>query len=408
MRGRFHIGLMVALSFILCAGMARSEDAPVTIGLIDMYSGPFAYQADQIRVGFQIALDEANAAGGVKGRKFAMQSADMGVSVEKAITEGRRMIFNDHLHYVTVGSHAGAALALGQLIKGRDDVFLLGGIATSKHFTADIGGPMIGRANLSTIEQGWALAERIKSMPEVKRVATIAPDFEFGHDVTDDFLAALKKVRPDIVVVRQEWPKLGTADFTPQVTALQASQTDLIMSALISGDIISFLKTAKGFGLFDGKTKFANSGIDLTKMSAYKDGMPDGALATAWYPFYAIHNPEADKFNAEVRKRTGSYPIGATLIGYISGKMLTTAIVKGGDPDHPTAASKAMGGLEFSSPVGPVKVRGCDNVATYNYYSGFIKRDPSLPDGIGLTGVQAFDPGKYERSCAEVLKLRKS
>jgi branched-chain amino acid transport system substrate-binding protein len=406
MRGVVRVAVAAAL--VLSAVSAARAQEPVKIGLIDMYSGPFAFQAAQIRTGFQIALDEANAAGGTKGRKFEMQSADMGVSVEKAITEGRRMIFNDNLHYVTVGSHAGAALALAQLIKGRDDVFLLGGIATSKHFTADVGGPMIGRSNLSTLEQGRALAERVKDMPEVKRIATVAPDFEFGHDLIEDFLAAIKVVRPDVTVVRQEWPKMGTADFTPQVTALQSSRIDMVMSGLISGDIISFLKTAKGFGLFDGKTRFANSGIDLAKVSAFKDGMPEGTLNTAWYPYYAIHNPEADAFNAEVQKRTGTYPIGATLVGYVAGKMLTSAIQKGGDPDHAKAASQAMDGLTFSSPVGPVKVRGCDNVATYNYYSGFIKRDPSLPDGIGLTDVKPFDPGKYERSCEEVLKLRKS
>lgn len=405
MRGVLRIAMAVGLALSL-GGTAWSEE-PVRIGLIDMYSGPFAFQSSQIRLGFEIALDEANAAGGVKGRKFEMQSADMGVSVEKAITEGRRMIFNDNLHYVTVGSHAGAALALAQLLKGRDDVFLLGGIATSKHFTAEVGGPMIGRANLSTLEQGRALAERVKLMPEIKRIATIAPDFEFGHDLIEDFLSALKIVRPDIVVVRQEWPKMGTADFTPQVTALQSNPVDLVMSVLISGDIVSFLKAAKGFGLFeDGKTKFANSGIDLAKVSAFKDGMPEGALNTAWYPFYALHTPDADKFNAEVRKRSGSYPIGATLIGYISGKMLTSAIQKGGDPEHAKAASQAMDGLQFASPVGPVKVRGCDNVATYNYYSGFIKRAADLPDGIGLTDVQPFDPATSQRSCEEVLKLR--
>lgn len=405
---RFHrLGLAVALLMGLGAGAAWSAEPPVTIGLIDMYTGPFAYQTSQIRLGFQIALDEANADGGVKGRKFALQIGDMGTSVAKAITEGRRMILNDHLHYITVGSHAGAALALAQLIQQRKDVFLLGGIATSKHYTAEVGGPMIGRANLSTIEIGRIFAQYVKSMSNIKRVSTISPDFEYGHDFVDDTLAALKEVRPDITVVREEWPKIGTADFTPQVTALQASRADLVISGLISGDIISFLKAAKGFGLFDSGTRFYNHGLDLAKLSAYKDGLPDGSIATAWYPFYAVHSPENTKFVDEVKKRTGSYPIGATLIGYISGKMLTTAIEKGGDPDNAQAASKAMGGLTFSSPVGPVKVRGCDNVASYDFFVGTVKRASNFPDGIGLTNVKAYDPAKFARSCADILKLRK-
>src|SRR5690349_11168677 len=112
----------VALAISISAGAAIAQETPVRIGLIDMYNGPFAYQTGQIRLGFQIAIDEANAGGGVKGRKFELQTADMGLSVEKAITEARRMISNDGIHYVVVGSHAGAALAIGGLIKGRDDV----------------------------------------------------------------------------------------------------------------------------------------------------------------------------------------------------------------------------------------------------------------------------------------------
>ena len=58
-------------------------------GLIDMYGGGFAAQANAIRVGFEVALAEANARGGVQGRKLVLTTADMGISVEKGITEAR-------------------------------------------------------------------------------------------------------------------------------------------------------------------------------------------------------------------------------------------------------------------------------------------------------------------------------
>jgi branched-chain amino acid transport system substrate-binding protein len=399
----------VALAILIGAGAAVGQETPVRIGLIDMYNGPFAYQTGQIRLGFQIAIDEANAAGGVKGRKFELQTADMGLSVEKAITEARRMISNDGIHYVVVGSHAGAALAIGGLIKGRDDVFLLGGVATSKHFTAEVGGPMIGRSNWSTVELGRIMAANIKSKQEIKRIATIAPDFEFGHDFVDDIVAAIKQVRPDIVIARQEWPKIGTLDFAPQVTAIQAAKPDMVVSGIFGGDLVNFLKAAKGFGLFEGgKVKFFTHGLDQVKMAFAKDSLPEGTLVNLWYPYYAIKSPESTKFVAEVEKRSKDYPVGSTLVGYIAGKMLTTAIVNGGDPDHAVAASKAMAGMSFSTPVGMAHVRGCDNVAAYPYFFGTVKRGSEFPDGIGAVGIQAYDPAQYARTCAEVLKLRKN
>jgi hypothetical protein len=71
------------------------------------------------------------------------------------------------------------------------------------------------------------------------------------------------------------------------------------------------------------------------------------------------------------------------------------------------AASKAMDGMAFDSPVGSVKVRGCDNVAAYNYYLGYVKRSSEFPDGIGLADVKGYNSLEYQRPCEEILKLRK-
>lgn len=401
------IGVLRALALLaLPALFAPTAGAQVRLGLIDMYGGGFAAQADAIRTGFQIAIDEANAAGGVKGQRFTLNTADMGISVEKAVTEARRMILDDKIKFVTVGSHSGAAIALADLLRGQNALGL-GAFATTKRFTGEDGHNLIGRGNLSTVEIGRIMAERIKAMPAVKRIATIAPDFEFGKHFVEDFLTAIKAARPDIVIVRQEWPKFGAADFAPQATALQAAQTDMIVSALFSGDLINFLKAAKDFDLFAGGTKFFTSGVDLVKMVAIRDSIPEGSLVTLWYPFYAINNAENTRFIEEVRKRTKTYPVGSTVVGYISGKMLTAAIRGAADPNDPKSVADALEKVEFASPVGPVKVRACDHMALYNFYVGTVKKEARFPDGIGVVDVHAFNTTSYARSCDEIARVRK-
>jgi len=392
---------------MLVAATATPVVAEEQIGLIDMYGGGFAAQADAIRTGFQIAVDEANAAGGVGGQKFSLTTADMGTSVEKAITEARRMMLDDKIQFVVVGSHSGAAVALADLLRSQPAAFGMGAFATTKRFTGEEGHERVGRGNLSTVEIGRVIAEHIKPMQNVKRIATIAPDFEFGKHFVDDLIAALKIARPDIVIVRQEWPKFGNADFTPQATALQSVRADMIVSALFSGDLINFLKAAKDFDLFGGGTKFFTSGADLVKMANIKNSIPEGALVTVWYPFYAIDNPENTRFVKEVEARTKTYPVGSTLVGYVSGKMLTLAIGRAKDPKDPKSVAAAMGGLQFASPVGPVKVRACDHMAMYNFYVGTVKKDPSLPDGIGVTDVKAYNTEEYARSCEDIARVRK-
>jgi len=102
------LALSMAMASPAAYAQAASGNDPIKLGLIDIYSGGFAFIADSIRTGFQIAVDEANAAGGLKGRPFQLVSADMGAQVEKAVTEGRRMILEDKIKFVTVGIHSGA------------------------------------------------------------------------------------------------------------------------------------------------------------------------------------------------------------------------------------------------------------------------------------------------------------
>ncbi|NBS65865.1 MAG: hypothetical protein EBT33_16215, partial [Betaproteobacteria bacterium] len=135
---RRSVLLSVGTALAIAAAPAFSQNAPrgepIKLGLIDIYSGGFAFIADSIRTGYQIAVDEANAAGGLNGRPFQLVTADMGAQVEKAVTEGRRMMLEEKIRYVTVGIHSGAAVAVGNL--GREHkALVVGGFATTKRLT---------------------------------------------------------------------------------------------------------------------------------------------------------------------------------------------------------------------------------------------------------------------------------
>ena len=397
--------LAVALLAAPAAAQTPAKGEPVKLGLIDIYSGGFAFIAESIRTGFQIALDEANAAGGFKGRPFQLVTADMGTQVEKAVTEGRRMILEEKIKFVTVGIHSGAAVAVGNL--GREHkALVLGGFATTKRLTGEAGHPYVARANLSTYEIGQVLAEYIKSRPEVKRISTIAPDYEYGQQFIEDFNRALKAARPDITLVRQEWSKLGATDFSAHVTALQSQPVDMIVNAGFGADLVNFLKAARDFGLFAGKTQFVTHGVDLAKMGALKDALPPNTVSTVWFPYYALKDTRAKSFAAEVEKRQKTYATGPTPVGYVAGRMLVEAIKKAGSADDVEKVVQAMGTVAFEGPTGPVKVRSCDNMALYNFYVGTVKRDAAFPDGIGMADVKTYPVEKYARPCMELLKAR--
>jgi branched-chain amino acid transport system substrate-binding protein len=403
--------VVVSCLLLAAAGAVDAQTpprgAPIRLGLIDIYSGGFAFIADTIRTGFQIAVDEANQAGGVRERPFALVTADMGGSVEKAVAEGRRMILDEQIKYVTIGIHSGGAVALGGWAR-QHKVLVIGGFATTKRLTGEAGNAYVGRANLSTVEIGRIMAESLRGRPEIRRVATISPDYEFGQHFAADFLAHLKVARPDIVVVRQEWPKLGATDFAPHVTALQAQPVDMVVAGVFGADLLNFLKAANGFGLFSDKTRLFVHGLDLVKIGTVKDVLPENTLSTVWYPFYALASARSKAFEQEVARRMNTYATGSAPVGYVAGRMIVEAIRRAGDPDDVDRVVKALGGVQFDGPTGTVKVRACDNMALYEFYVGTVKRDPRLPDGIGVTDVKTFHTETVARSCEEIARVRGS
>jgi branched-chain amino acid transport system substrate-binding protein len=72
--------LLAATAFavmLLGAGAALAQE-PIRIGAINPYSGPVALYGDEVARGYQLAIDEANAKGGVIGRKIELLRGDAG------------------------------------------------------------------------------------------------------------------------------------------------------------------------------------------------------------------------------------------------------------------------------------------------------------------------------------------
>ena len=68
--------LLAALAAMLTSAAMAQE--PIRIGAINPYSGPVALYGDEVARGYQLAIDEANAKGGVIGRKIELFRGDAG------------------------------------------------------------------------------------------------------------------------------------------------------------------------------------------------------------------------------------------------------------------------------------------------------------------------------------------
>ena len=107
--------VMLALMMVTAAGSALAQET-LRIGAINPYSGPLALYGDELARGYQIAVDERNAKGGVLGRKIELVRGDatnpqQGIAaVDQLATRERVEIFVGT--YVSAIANAGSDAAL--------------------------------------------------------------------------------------------------------------------------------------------------------------------------------------------------------------------------------------------------------------------------------------------------------
>ena len=94
MVGRWHLFLAAVFFVAAGPGLAPAQD-PIRVGAINPYTGPTALYGDELARGYQLAVDEANAKGGVIGRKVELIRGDAATpqqgiaAVDKLVTQDK-------------------------------------------------------------------------------------------------------------------------------------------------------------------------------------------------------------------------------------------------------------------------------------------------------------------------------
>ena len=156
----------------------------------------------------------------------------------------------------------------------------------------------------------------------MKRVATIAPDYAYGRDAVGAFVEFIKKARPDIEIVDQQWPKLGEADFTPFITAQMGKKPDAVFCDVFGGDFVTFAKQAAPLGYFKAiNNRLVDGGEVGTTDAAQALGKdyPYGIWSDTYDPvIWPENEPPAHKAYIENLKKftKQEYASGWAIMGY--------------------------------------------------------------------------------------------
>ena len=356
MRLRHCLGLALAAAASMPFA-ARAADT-IKIGFPIPLSGPTAVYGEPILKGAQMAVDEINAKGGVLGRKLELIARDSKANADEAVRLARELIIKDSVDFLSGTLTSAEAPAVSTIARENKIVFVAPTAKTMKLTAPDSLHPYIFRIASNTLIEGRTSASFIAKWTDVKRVATIAPDYAYGRDAAAAFVDYLKKLRPDIQIVDQQWPKLGEPDFTPFITAQMSQKPDAVMCDVFGGDFVTLAKQAAPLGYFKAiNYKLVDGGEvgTVDEAQALGGDYPYGIWSDSYDPVVwaganepADHKAYEDRLKAFVKSDYGS---GWAIVGYQSIQALAAGITKAGSTDS-DKVSAALKGLTFDTPVG--------------------------------------------------------
>ena len=219
----------------LSPAAVRAEDGEIKIGEINSYSALPSF-TEPYRKGWQLALEEINASGGIDGKKLVVVSKDDAGKPAEAITAANELVSSEKVAMLAGGFFSNAGLALADFAKQKK-VFYLAGEPLTDAMVWSAGNKYTFRLRPSNYMQAAMLADEAAKLP-AKTWATIAPNYEYGQSAVAVFKKLLSAKRPDIQWVGEQWPPQGKIDAGPVVQAIAATKPDAILNVEFGGDLV--------------------------------------------------------------------------------------------------------------------------------------------------------------------------
>jgi branched-chain amino acid transport system substrate-binding protein len=346
------------------AVMAQAKDS-VRVGLVSSKSGVFAQQGEEVIRAIQFAIDEANAKGGVDGRKVEVQIADD----EGTPDAGRRVaekLARDGYNLLIGAIPSSISLALAPNLERWDAAYFVVASKSDK-ITGETCKARAFRTNHSDAMDIAMIGEWAKGFKE-KTYASIAADYVWGRDSSESFAKSVKAQGKEVKLAL--YAPLGTKDFSPFIAQLKEANVDAIWVAETGRDAIAFVKQAQEFGLIPktkliGHAPIQNFMVDATGKAL--DGTPGNTAYTA-----DIDTARNKAFVTAWKAKFNRLPTDNEGQAY-NGTQVMFEGVKRAKSVKPGDVAKALQGATIDSIYGPVVMRAADNQLVLPNYVGRAK-----------------------------------
>jgi len=247
----------------LIAGAAHAQPIDVKIGVLTDMSSLYADTTGPGSVvAAQMAVKDFDPA--AHGMNVQVISADHQNKPDIGANIARQWFDVDHVDAIVDVPNSGVALAVNEVVREKNKVFLVSGAAIS-----DLTGPKCSPNTVHWTYDTWMLANSTgKSVVKTGGDTWffLTSDYAFGHALERDTTAVI--VANGGKVLGSVSHPLNTSDFSSFLLQAQASKAKIIGLANAGGDTINAIKQGAEFGITAGGQHFAGLLVFISDVNA--------------------------------------------------------------------------------------------------------------------------------------------
>ena len=188
--------------------IVRAQSEPVRLGLLTVKTGPLASGGLDMERALVMYLRERNNT--IAGRRIELIVADTAGAPATARTKTQELVEKNRVHALTGPVDAGSALAIDDYI--REQQMPTMSVAAAEDMTQRKPNPWFVRATSTSSQSAHAMADYCAKTLKYQRMAVIADDIPYGHEMVAGFQRVFEEAGGKIV--QKLFPPLTVPDYS--------------------------------------------------------------------------------------------------------------------------------------------------------------------------------------------------
>jgi len=366
---------VIGLAALAVVTKPAASQEPIKIGVMFPLTGPISGQGVPERDAIKLAFDEENDT--VAGRKVELLYEDSEGKPDVGLTKTKALVERDKVDILLseLVSSVGAAMApyvAEQKIPWISTVAL-------DSLTRAQKSPYIFRFVPSTYQYATVAAKFTQKLgwKKVYFIGWNAPPGRESADVVKKFYGADN-------VIDAQFPNVGTADYAPYLTTMNA-KADGIFAAMWGADAPRMVSQYADYGLNKKMPMFGIASFTSEELLAHMPAQAVG-IQSAYTYCGTLDTPENKKFIDGFKARENALPGSYSYMGYMAAKMVIQALKDIGGKAEDRAA--------FIDALSKVQVKGPMGMTSFDEHHGMVA------DFYQLT-IEKGPDGKLQNHCGE-------